>query len=52
MNKMPRSRRERLASRDKESKEKSLLEQRPPVKGQRYINYGRGIASADAGTVA
>ncbi len=52
MNKRGKTRKERHASRDKESKEKALLEQRPPVRGQKYINYGRGIASAAEGTVA
>jgi len=51
-NKQPLTRYERHSSRDKESKERALLEKRPPVRGQRYINYGKGIASADAGTVA
>lgn len=51
-NKVIVSRAERHASRDKESKERALLEKRPAQRGQKYINYGSQIASADAGTVA
>jgi hypothetical protein len=52
LNKAPRSRAERHAGRDKEAKERALLEKRPAVRGQKYINYGGGIASAEQGTVA
>jgi len=47
----PRTRKERNAHKDKEAREKQLLENRPPVKGVKYINYGRHLTSASEGTV-
>ena len=47
----PRTRKERNAHKDKEAREKQLLENRPPVKGVKFINYGRHLTSASEGTV-
>ena len=47
----PRTRKQRNAHKDKEAREKQLLEDRPPVKGVKYINYGRHLTSASEGTV-
>lgn len=40
------TRRERFATRDKESREKLLIEQRPARHGQKFINYGRDLTAA------
>ena len=46
----PRTREQRTANKDKETREKALLEKRPAQNGVRYINYGRGITESSAGT--